>query len=738
MPSSLNSHTEAERALGASDKVADPVLVKSCLERIVQSAEFARSERMVSFLRFVVASALADRKDLLNERSIGRDVFGKPDDWDPSLDTIVRSEARRLRLKLGSYYERQGRNDPLRIDIPKGRYTPEFKIVAPLVQENAKTLAPELDIASPPTTHIPRRFHRALITVVLVAVTGTWLLVHHLDRPSSRDVEPAFTTSPFTTDLGKAYSPSISSDGKTVAYVWDNEIDPPDIYLRALDHPSSRRLDTVSGTRLFPSWSPDGKSIAFLESVGETVYVTVHSLQDGSEKRISRIAKQAGRWADDESPLLGDPGPVWTPDGQGLLISDHDAMTGSGGIFQVDLDGHRNVLVSTRGEDQYLYPRLSPDGTQLAYVRFSSHGVGDIFLVAKTGGPARELTFDKKTVRGLAWQPDGHSLLFSSNRSGSFQLWSANLGDGRLHPVMTNSSAAAEPAIASSGQWLVYVESNENWNIWRTPVADSPHGAAERLIASSGRNYDPRYSPDGGRIAFASDRSGSMELWVTDAENKNPQQLTHIGGPWLGGLSWSPRGDQIAFDARPEGRSAIFLIDANGGAPKPLERNQYEERMPTWSSDGKAIYFNSNRDGTIAIWKKSLVDGSTQRVSPHGMFTAAASKDDLLYSTRGGDLWSSALNGNGAKQLPDPLHASPVMSWYLQGQSIYLSQIDENGHDYRLLRYRSGRLTLLGTSHGMLVPNAPDIAVSPDEHWLVYARQDSSGSILKIRKLISP
>lgn len=161
-----------------------------------------------------------------------------------------------------------------------------------------------------------------------------------------------------------------------------------------------------------------------------------------------------------------------------------------------------------------------------------------------------KLTSDKRAIQGLTWMPNSRRLIFASNRSGSFQLWSISADGADLRIEPTNSSSAAEPVMAPSGGWLLYVESHVNWNIWRETVDASSQQPLQRLLSSSGRNYDPRYSPDGHRIAFVSDRSGSMELWVADSEGKNEKQLTHLNVPWLGGISWSPNGNQIAFDAR--------------------------------------------------------------------------------------------------------------------------------------------------------------------------------------------
>ena len=90
------------------------------LEKVLTSAEFSRAKRMARFLRFVVEESLAGRGDELKERQIGIEVFDRPAHWDPKVDNIVRSEARRLRTKLEVYYDTAGKGDELRISIPKG------------------------------------------------------------------------------------------------------------------------------------------------------------------------------------------------------------------------------------------------------------------------------------------------------------------------------------------------------------------------------------------------------------------------------------------------------------------------------------------------------------------------------------------------------------------------------------------------------------------------------------------
>ena len=100
--------------------------VEPYLEKVLTSVEFSRAKRMARFLRFIVEETLAGRMDELKERQIGIEVFDRSAEWDPKVDNIVRSEARRLRTKLTIYYNTAGKEDLIRISIPKGGYAAEF------------------------------------------------------------------------------------------------------------------------------------------------------------------------------------------------------------------------------------------------------------------------------------------------------------------------------------------------------------------------------------------------------------------------------------------------------------------------------------------------------------------------------------------------------------------------------------------------------------------------------------
>jgi TolB-like protein len=103
-----------------------PDEIRLQLDRLLASDGFANADRMSGFLRYIVERALTGESDQLKEYVIGVAVFGRDEQYDPRLDSIVRVEARRLRTKLDEYYAGSGRHDPIVIGMRRGAYVPDF------------------------------------------------------------------------------------------------------------------------------------------------------------------------------------------------------------------------------------------------------------------------------------------------------------------------------------------------------------------------------------------------------------------------------------------------------------------------------------------------------------------------------------------------------------------------------------------------------------------------------------
>jgi hypothetical protein len=104
----------------------DPSQIRAAVDRIGASRAMSGCHRLMQLLNFVVASTLRGESEHLKETTIGVAVFGRNPDYDPKVDTIVRSQAWRLRSKLRKYYASEGANDPVVIEVPVGHYVPVF------------------------------------------------------------------------------------------------------------------------------------------------------------------------------------------------------------------------------------------------------------------------------------------------------------------------------------------------------------------------------------------------------------------------------------------------------------------------------------------------------------------------------------------------------------------------------------------------------------------------------------
>ncbi len=147
-----------------------PAQVRAQRDRILASKLFTLSKRLKEFLGFIIDTTLDGRADRLKEFTLGIEVFEKGDTFDPNLDSIVRVEASRLRSKLREYYDREGKNDPVRIEIPKGHYVPIFRLVGRDPESEGTKNELDVDRSRLTTDVTGRKIGLTLIAVMAVAI----------------------------------------------------------------------------------------------------------------------------------------------------------------------------------------------------------------------------------------------------------------------------------------------------------------------------------------------------------------------------------------------------------------------------------------------------------------------------------------------------------------------------------------------------------------------------------------
>jgi Tol biopolymer transport system component len=381
---------------------------------------------------------------------------------------------------------------------------------------------------------------------------------------------------------------------------------------------------------------------------------------------------------------------------------------------------------------------ISHDGHRLAFVRETSNTSGDLFIADVDGSHIRQVTFDRMGVRGVAWTPDDRALVFASNRSGAYELWQVPASGGAAQSIAAKGSEVTSPSLARDGGLLAYTSTSQNWNIWRAPVAAADANATppKVLIASFGRNDSPRYSPDGKKIAFISDRSGSWELWVSDSDGHDLRQITSFGGPVVGTPHWSPDGRYLVFDARPNGRSVIFTVASTGGNPQPVVQEDFENKKPNWSRDGRSIYYTSSRGGKAQLWRSGVHGEHPIRLTTDTCNDSAESADGkyIYFQNDQNGIYRLPIGGGAAELVPELAGVYPSRYFDVLEDIYFLDQ--ENVP--RLIRQydpESHKLSTVGRIDRQLVYGTPSLSISPDHRFILFAQQDNSSSeIMALRK----
>jgi Tol biopolymer transport system component len=321
-------------------------------------------------------------------------------------------------------------------------------------------------------------------------------------------------------------------------------------------------------------------------------------------------------------------------------------------LFLVSVEnGDKKQLTSSTGQPGDWEPAFSPDSQTLAFRRRISFGTdGDIYTQPIQGGEPKRITFNGESMMP-AWTPDGQEIVFSQAlpRKGLYRISSHG---GKAEALLEGGQFGLWPSLSRQGDRLTYSETIYDTDIWRIDLGSNGQPLSlSRLISSSQTDHTPQFSPDGTKVAFLSNRSGILQIWICDSDGRNPLRLTSYGEPHgVGSPSWSPDGRFIAFDCSTSEFSDIFVMSAEGGPPRRLTEGTANSVVPIWSRDGHWIYYGSSSGPEDwQLWKKPVEGGKAIQVTQQGGIEGGESLDGkfIFYSKKflSKEVWMAPVSG---------------------------------------------------------------------------------------------
>jgi Tol biopolymer transport system component/DNA-binding winged helix-turn-helix (wHTH) protein len=605
---------------------------------------------------------------------------------------------------------------------------------------------------SPSETPVRRSASRNdwLAAIVAAAlIIGAYMIYTSRSASTSHGAVPARAT-PLTSYEGVEIGPSLSPDGSQVAFAWNGPSqDNFDIYIKLVGPGEPIPLTRNRASDDTPAWSPDGKLIAFQRLTSEmSADVLVIPALGGVERKVKSISVRGEGRASTSvlGPTFGC-NLAWSPDGRWLAFGGGPSNDSPRGIWLIDVDSAqtRQLTAATEHATGDWGPAFSPDGRYLAFIRELTLSGSAVYVLPlapdlKPADAPVRITRETGMVRGVAWTPDGRGLVFSSG---------GHLAMSRLYRVAVPSTDGpydADPELLPFGEQsisvsisktgrLVYSAQLRDASIWRIALNNGQNPPVPTPVAPS--TFDeqtPAYSPDGNRLAFASTRSGVEEIWVANADGSKPYQVTSMGGPQCSNPQWSVDGQWILFNSRREGSADLYRIRPDGSGLLQITNDPASENEPRWSRDGHTIYFGSNRTGRSEVWKMPAAGGPAVQLTKQGGTTATESPDgQFLYYAKSDDspsaIWRVPVGGGEEKPIVEGLSYS--LNFVVADKGLYFLAIGDAPKTTSIdfFEFATGKRTTvleLGKEHWW------GMALSPDQHSLLYSVVDSAGSNLML------
>ncbi|HEV8130450.1 MAG TPA: protein kinase, partial [Acidobacteriota bacterium] len=488
-------------------------------------------------------------------------------------------------------------------------------------------VAPAAGIQAP--VHATRRWLLSgaiVASIVLLAIAGMVVYQRFQIAPPVQRILTRFTFDP-----GLQSEPTWSPDGRFIAYSSDRGGN-FDILVQQVSGGNPVQVTTDPAHDWQPAWSPDGNQIAFRSERGEGGLFVVPAL-GGHERRISNFGFR----------------PRWSPDGSQILFTSAilQGVVEPAKAYLVTLDGSapREILSGFRLFSPVVW---HPDGKQVAFAGLHPK-LGQGLWVAPVGsGTAVKLETSNKMVytwnptesqmreqfqaasvglRNFLWSPSGNTIYFEASSRGVENLWKLKVDPKTLRPLQgperltTGPGRDTDIAPSADGKKLAFttrIEQTRIWSLTFDPATGKIEGEGKPVTAGGAQTTNLDLSTDGKKLAFLRQRPGKQELWEKSLEDGHETLLVADDFSRFA-VRWSRDGTQLAYRrSNSKTREQSIVLLPAGGGNEVIVTSPNAANMPTdWSSDGKWILGTRTINARSQIWTLPLSAAPRAEIQGH-------------------------------------------------------------------------------------------------------------------------
>jgi len=556
-----------------------------------------------------------------------------------------------------------------------------------------------------------------VVVIAAVMVAGfIWVSVRSRSEarpdPESRQTSQLLEPAPLTSDPGWERFPAVAPDGERVAYCSKG-----DIYVTQPGSARSLRLTEHPTPELYPTWSTDGNEVAFIREGPDDVTIEIVSSLGGPSRRVAGIAAWVA-------------GLDWSPDGAWLAVSTTADPELPYLIALVD-SATGDVRQLTTPQPEFAcdsWPRFSPDGRRVAFVRAGWSVQHELFVIPVDGGVEHRVVGGLGVIRGFDWIDDD-TIVLAAAGSGRSRLLRVDLDGGRpVRLPLTAVESAEYPSVGAGS--LVFEHTLLDRDVWEVDLG--PDRSSRPVIDSTRIDEQAVVSPDGRSIAFVSLRTGEQNLWVCDRDGGNQRPITSLVDSQVRSPGWSPDGEWIGFTAVVDGRPEVHIVAIDGGRPIRLSNSTEanDESFATWSRDGAWIYFGRMNGRVFELWRMAP-DGSRRELVASDGERVLADTGTYIVSLRSGpSLWRRDSSGRAEELLAENREIGTWITTAATADTVVVMTRVGGDARLRLIDATTGRST-----DGGLVPIVGRFSVAPDARSMLVERDERHERDLMLARL---